>query len=466
MQPYEYKVQDTEFICYRHSEPDTLGAMKRPDEAVLPQAESCARPGRQVRNMRWWIVGVLFCGSLVNYLDRVALSIVAPQIRTEFGLTSSDYALILNCFMVAYALSYGFGGKFADWIGTRASFYITVVWWSIAASLHSLSRGLVSLAVYRFLLGLGEAGYFPSGIRAISEWFHPRDRGKAIGILLMGLSLGALLGPPVIAALTLKFGWRAMFLLTGALGFTLLIPWTILYRRPEAHPWVTPGERDYLVEVAAVPTGAEDRIPVRDFLRYRAVWTVIAARVLLDSTNYFFLFWMPDYLVRQRGFSMEMIGGLLWIPYLWSDVGMIAGGWTSSSLIRRGWSVGFARKVCMLGFVLLLPLGILVNTVSSPAWIIVLLSVALFGFAGIAVNIQTVATDLAPSHSVGTLYGIAGFAGSVGAVFWQTLIGFLADRQEFATVFALVGFLPVASALIMLTAPIEMLKRRSGPVGQ
>jgi hypothetical protein len=165
MQHYEYKVQDTEFICYRYSEPATLGAMKPPDEAVLPQAESCARPGRQVRNMRWWIVGVLFCGSLVNYLDRVALSIVAPQIRTEFGLTSSDYALILNCFMIAYALSYGFGGKFADWIGTRASFISRSL--VVDRSHPSASRA----AWYRSrpsasLLGLGEAGYFPSGVRA------------------------------------------------------------------------------------------------------------------------------------------------------------------------------------------------------------------------------------------------------------------------------------------------------------
>ena len=251
-----------------------------------------------------------------------------------------------------------------------------------------------------------------------------------------------------------------MFLLTGALGFTSPDPMDSSLPKARGSSVGNPEERKYLDEWRRYRL--ECKIEFRsDFPRYRGRLTVIAARVLPRLDQLLLLVLMPDYLVRQRGFSMAMIGGLLWIPYLWSDVGMIAGGWTSSSLIRHGWTVGFARKICMLGFVLLLPLGILVNTVSSPAWIIVLLSVALFGFAGIAVNIQTVATDLAPSHSVGTLYGIAGFAGSVGAVFWQTLIGILADRQEFATVFALVGFLPVASALIMLTAPIEMLKRRS-----
>jgi len=414
----------------------------------------------QFDNVRWLIVGVLFCGSLVNYLDRVALSIVVPQIRGEFGLSNSDYALILNAFMAAYALSYGFGGKLADWLGTRASFYVTVGWWSVAACLHSLSRGLVSLAAFRFMLGLGEAGYFPSGIRAISEWFHPRDRSKAVGILLAGMSVGALLGPPVVAALTLKFGWRVMFLLTGALGFSLLLPWSLFYRRPERHPWVTPGEREYLKEAAAVPEGAyERRMMVRDFLRYRAVWTVIAARLILDSSNYFFLFWIPDYLIRQRGFSLAMIGGMLWIPYVASDVGLITGGWTSSYLMRRGFPVGLARKSCMVGFASLLPLVVLVNWSTSPAWIIALLSIVLFGFAGIAVNIQTVATDLAPSHSVGTLYGIAGFSGSVGAVFLQTVIGYLADRGRYGLIFGMVGFLPFVSALIMLTAPIGTLRR-------
>lgn len=417
---------------------------------------------RQLSSVRWWIVGVLFCGSVINYLDRVALSIVAPQIRSEFNLTNSDYALILNLFMGAYAISYGFGGKLADWIGTRVSFYLMVSWWSVAACLHSLSQGLVSLGAFRLLLGLGEAGYFPSGIRAISEWFQPKDRSKAVGILLMGLSVGALLAPPIVAFLALRVGWRAMFLITGALGFLLLIPWTILYRRPNAHPWLTESEREYVRDIAIeAKEEVTERIRVRDFLRYRAVWTVIAARLLLDSTNYFFLFWIPDYLFRQRGFSMAMIGALLWIPYLFSDLGMVAGGWTSSALIRRGRSVGFARKSCMLVSSALLPLGILINVVTTPGAIIALISIALFGFAVMAVNIQTVATDLAPSHSVGTLYGIAGFAGSVGAVFWQTIIGKLADGQQYSTIFALVSLLPVVTALIMLTAPISTLRRQT-----
>jgi ACS family hexuronate transporter-like MFS transporter len=433
------------------------------------EGDSNSDPGaavgrRKLANVRWWIVGVLFCGSLVNYLDRVALSIVAPQIRDEFHLTHGDYALILNLFMAAYAVSYAGGGKLADWLGTRATYYLTVSWWSAAACLHSLSRGLASLGLFRLLLGFGEAGYFPTGIRAISEWFRPVDRSKAVGILLMGLSVGALLGPPTVAFLTLRFGWRAMFAVTGALGFLLLAPWTILYRRPGAHPWLTEAERDYLAGIPGAKQAEEERISVREFLRQRVVWTLILARLLLDSTNYFFLFWIPDYLVRERGFSMAMIGGLLWIPYLFSDVGMIVGGWTSSALIRRGSSVAFARKSCMLLSSTLLLFGILINVVAAPASIIALISIALFGFAILAVNIQTVATDVAPSHSVGTLYGIAGAAGSLGAVAWQTLIGKLADAHRYDSIFLLVSVLPVATALIMLTAPIETLRRPGAAV--
>jgi len=272
------------------------------------------------------------------------------------------------------------------------------------------------------------------------------------------MSIGALLGPPAIAFLTLRYGWRVMFLITGALGFFLLLPWTILYRHPSRHSWLTESERQYLLGITeATEEGFTARIGVRDFLRYRAVWTILAARLLLDSTNYFFLFWIPDYLLRRRGFSMAMIGGLLWIPYLFSDIGLLAGGWISSAIIRSGHSVGFARKSCMLGSSALLPFGILIDAVIAPGWVVALMSIALFGFAILAVNIQTVATDLAPIHSVGTLYGMAGFAGSLGAVFWQTIIGKLADGQRYPTILMLVSLLPVATALIMLTARIEPL---------
>ena len=177
-------------------------------------------PVRRRLPVRWWIVGMLFVGSVVNYLDRITLSIVAPMIRDEFGLSASDYALVVNVFLVAYTFSYGFGGKLADFLGTRASYYVTVTWWSIAACLHTLTQGLYSLCAYRFLLGLGEAGFFPTGVKAISEWFHPRDRGKPISIMLLGLGIGALLGPPVVSWLTLNVGWRAMFLITGTAGIS------------------------------------------------------------------------------------------------------------------------------------------------------------------------------------------------------------------------------------------------------
>ena len=274
----------------------------------------------------------------------------------------------------------------------------------------------------------------------------------------MGVGIGALLGPPVVSALTLRYGWRLMFLVTGGMGFFLLIPWSILYRRPQKHTWLTPAEREYLQE--AVTVGEEEsgqRMRLRDFLRYRAVWTLLTARVLADSTWYFYLFWTPEYLVRERGFSMGMIGGLLWIPFLAADLGSLGGGWASSFLIRRGFGVPWSRKICMLGFTSLVPLGILISSVSSPLLIILLLSIVLWGFMAWAVNVQTVATDLTASQSVGTLFGMAGCAGSIGAVFLQSLIGYLVDLRHFTLVFWLVGILPVVSALIMLTAPIRML---------
>ena len=428
--------------------------------------EQSRAAGWRLPNTRWWIVGMLFVGSAVNYLDRIAVSIVAPILRDEFGLSASDYALTVNFFLVAYTISYGLGGKLADWLGTRFSYYVTVTWWSIAACLHTFTQGLYSLCSFRFLLGLGEAGFFPTGVKAISEWFHPHDRSKAIGILMLGLGIGALLGPPVVSELTLRYGWRMMFLVTGALGFLLLIPWSVIYRKPQEHNWVTPAEREYLQKAARAgeEAGEEEtgqRMRLRDFLRYRAVWTLLTARALADSTWYFYLFWTPEYLVRERGFSLEMIGGLLWIPYLAADLGSLAGGWASSFLIRRGWGVPWSRKICMLGFTSLVPVGILVNSVSSPPLIILLLSIVLFGFMAWGVNVQTVSTDLTASRSVGTLFGMAGCGGTIGAVFLQTLIGYLVDLRHFTLVFWLVGTLPVVAALIMLTVPIRTLPQPS-----
>ena len=423
-------------------------------------------PGTPIRRripVRWWIVGMLFVGSVVNYLDRITLSIVAPMIRDEFGLSASDYALVVNVFLVAYTFSYGFGGKLADFLGTRVSYYVTVTWWSIAACLHTLTQGLYSLCAYRFLLGLGEAGFFPTGVKAISEWFHPRDRGKPISIMLLGLGIGALLGPPVVSWLTLNVGWRAMFLITGLLGFLLLLPWTFIYRKPEEHPRLTEEEQEYLQESAnAIQDDTGQKMRVRDFLRFRGVWTLLGARSLADGTWYFYLFWMPEYLMRERGFSMEMIGGLLWIPFLASDLGLLLGGWISTFLIRRNLGIPKTRKVCMLGGTLVVPLGILINSVSNPYLIIFLMCVVFCAFAIWSVNVQTVATDMTEAHSVGTLFGMAGCAGTIGAVVVQSLIGRFIDLQLYSLVFWLIGTLPLTAALLMLTVPIRKLRHPDG----
>lgn len=399
------------------------------------------------RRFAWAVAALVFCGSVVNYMDRTVLGVVMPQIRADLGLSNADYGLAVNAFLVCYAVFYVLGGRVADWLGYRRMFVATVLFWSAANMLHATARGMLSLSLFRALLGVGEGGYYPTAIRAISHWFPPRDRAKAVGLMLCGLSVGTLITPPIVAAITLHYGWRTSFLVTGAAGALLVPPWVWLHRRvrrarlPERQASRSPDSQNHAEEIS-----------LGEVLRHRKYLCTLAARTMTDSAWYFYLFWLPGYFQQVRGFDLKMVGLTLWIPYLAADIGALAGAWASSGLIRRGHSVNFSRKAILVPSATLASLGTLTYFAGSPYLGLAVVSLAMFGHLSWSSNIHTVITEITPPRHVATLYGITGASGTLLGAITQPVIGYLVDVSGYAPAFLYAGGAYFAAITLALAA--------------
>jgi len=394
------------------------------------------------RRFAWTIAALLFFGSVINYMDRTVLGVVMPQIRSDLGLSNADYGLAVNAFLVCYAVFYVLGGRVADWLGYRRMFTATVLFWSVANMLHAAARGILSLSLFRALLGIGEGGYYPTAIRAIAHWFAPRDRAKAVGLMLCGLSVGTLITPPIVAAITLHFGWRTAFLVTGAAGALLVPPWLWLHRRIRRAGLLS------CETSGSWPGQAEpEEISLRAVLGHRKYLCTLAARAMTDSAWFFYLFWLPGYFQQVRGFDLKMVGLTLWIPYLAADIGALAGAWASSGLIRRGHSVNFSRKA------ILVPSAALLTYFAGSASLgLAIISLAMFGHLSWASNIHTVITEITPPRHVATLYGITGATGTLLGAVTQPVIGYLVDISGYAPAFLYAGGAYFAAIALALSA--------------
>jgi ACS family hexuronate transporter-like MFS transporter len=399
----------------------------------------------------WLVVGLLFAGSVVNYMDRAILGVLMPQVRSDLSLTNAQYGLAVNAFLVMYMVFYILGGRLADRLGCRRTFSITVIFWSMASMAHAFVRGLRSLAVCRALLGMGEAGFYPAAIRGAAEWFPPENRAKAVGLVLSALSVGALLTPPVVAWITLHSSWRATFLITGALGFLLVPPWLLLHRRIRqtyGRPDPAPAERPS--QERGVPK--EKEIPLVAVLGTRKYWCMLAARAASDAAWYFYLFWMPGYFQDARGLSLARVGELLWIPYLCAGLGALGGAWASSALMHRGLGLDPSRKSVLLASALLSIGGASACSAPGPYSALALVSLALFGHQSWSSNIHTAITEITPPSQVAVLYGITGAAGTLLGALLQYPIGRVVDSIGYTPPFVGAGLLYVLAVVLLLAA--------------
>jgi ACS family hexuronate transporter-like MFS transporter len=416
---------------------------------------------RRITNLRWWIAGLLAAATALNYLDRQNLPVVISEIQKDIHVTDQEYARLQFLFLLAYGLMYAGGGRIIDWLGTRAGYAVMIIWWSAANLAHGFVDSVLGLGVFRFLLGVGEGGGFPGSAKAVSEWFPARERSFAFGIFNTGSSVGAVVAPPLIAAIVTVSNWRWVFFVTGLLGFVWAALWVLVYKPPAEHRYITDAERAFLAS-ALPPIEREARAPaVRwiDLFRYRAVWGLVAAKFLSDSAWYFFIFWLPKYLGDVRGLDIKEIGYYAWIPYAFAGAGSFTGGWLSSYLMRRSLSIDASRKIALGISAACMPASLFI--MAAPLSLAILFfGIAMFGHQFWSTIVQTLAADMFPSRLVGSVAGLLGAAGSFGAMLFSLLVGqLLGITGSYQSIFIVAGLLHPTGFLLIL-----LIVRRIGPV--
>lgn len=381
--------------------------------------------------MTVWLVLLLLGSTTINFIDRQSLSVLAPVLREEFKLSNSDYAGVLNAFMVSYTIMYGIGGWVIDRLGVRKGLSLAVIWWSVASCMQALSAGPVSLGFFRFLLGMGEGANWPAFAKAISLWVPRKMQSLAIGIANSGSSLGTAIAAPLVAWLTIHWGWRLAFLVTGTFGLFWLVAWLSATRK---------------LDQAATSPNQAPRLRWTGLLRYRQTWGVFVCRFLADPVWYFYLFWIPEYLKRERGLELAAIGMVAWIPFVVADLANFACGGISTWLLHRGWNLNRLRKTIMAVSATICPLGIYAVFAESLFWTVSFISLAIAAYVFWTVTVHSLPVDFFPPEYVGSVFGFGGTGSSLGTIIATWAIGLILDRfHSYTPVFILIGaLLPIA----------------------
>ena len=420
--------------------------------------------------LRWRIAILVSVAIAISYLDRQTLPWALSSISHDIPVSNQVKAFLDSAFLVTYGLMYLGGGRLLDWLGTRRGFTVIMLFWSLACASHAfagdygmpsvfgLSFGVVILAASRLLLGMGEGGGFPAATRAVTEWFPVSERSVAMGIINGGTAVGAVVAPPLIVFVLTNldwFGlapWRWVFLLTGGFGLLWTVWWWLDYQPPEQHPGLGAAEREYLKPIleGAPPSGAPPAIPLSAILQFRETWAVVLAKFLSDGAWYFYLFWLPKFLLEAFNLDLKTAGRIGWIPYAASGVGCLCGGALSSWLLRRGMAVNGARKLALGASAALMPWVMLVPQLHSVGWVIFIFSLAFFGQQSWSTLVMILPTDMSPKRAVGTLAGLVGLGGAMGGVVLGQVVGYLRDHgSSFTPVLIIAGSLHVLAFIVL-----------------
>jgi len=423
--------------------------------ASTPDGNSFQAP--KIHNLRWWIGGLLFASTVINYIDRQTLSLLAPYLQHDFHWTNTDYANVLIAFRIAYTFGQSICGRFIDKVGTRRGLTLSVIWYSIASICTSFARGLSSFALVRFLLGVGESANWPGATKAVSEWFPKRDRALAAALFDSGSSIGGAIAPFLILPIYFRWGLRPAFVIPGLLGFVWLIVWRRFYSLPQDHPRITAAEREMILSENVASGNANARPPSRwgDLLKLPQTWGTIVSKALTDPVWFFVADWFPIYL-GTKGISPKSGFIAFWVPFIAADLGNFFGGAASGFLIRRGWSLGAARKAVVVfggfGVMLLIPTILTVNL----AAITVLFALATFCYAAFSTIANVLPSDLYTSESVASVSGLSGTGAGIGTIIAFKLIGYFSDAQQarathsFDAIVVVAGLVPFVGMILVL----------------
>jgi MFS transporter, ACS family, hexuronate transporter len=405
-------------------------------------------PQRRIRGLRWQVISLVFLATLINYIDRLSIAILAPVICSDLHLSNISFAGINSWFLLSYSIGQSLLGKLQDRFGTRRGYAVAMAVWSFAEAAHARAHSILSLSMARTSLGLGEAGQWPAATKVAAEWFPLRERAVAMGIINTGAALGPVVAAPLLVWLQLRFGWQTCFLVTGSLGFLWLALWLLCYQLPEHHRRITDGERKYIL--AGQQEAARSTAPRwRELLRNPETWGILLARLLGDPVWWFYLIWLPLYLHTKRGFSLRDIGVFAWIPYLGAAAGSLVGGWTSGYLLTRGWSLHRSRGAAILFASVLAPVGVFIGWVESPVAAMALITLVLFSFQFWVNNVQTLPSDIFPTGFVGSIAGMAGTAGSFGAILFTLATGWVTQHFSYQPMLFISSLLIPAGTLTL-----------------
>ena len=413
-------------------------------------------PATRVGRFRWIICGLLFLAATINYVDRQVISILKTTLQGQFGWSEIDYGDIVFSFQLAYAIGFIFAGRLVDRVGTKIGFSLALAIWSLAACAHAgatvfgpaasallafaglnYSASVAGFIAARFALGIGESGNFPAAIKTVAEWFPRSERAFATGLFNAGTNIGAVVAPMVVPIITVTLGWQWAFLLTGLAGFGWLALWWATYQRPERHPLLGAAERAY---IASDPPDPVVHVSWKTLLPHRQTWAVATAKFMTDPIWWVYLFWIPDFFSRKFGLSLLALGPPVIVIYLVSDVGSIFGGWLSSRLITRGWTVNASRKTAMLVCACAVVPIVAASRVESMWTAVALISIAAAAHQGWSANVYTLASDMFPRQAVGSVIGFAGMSGAIGGMLIAKITGYvLQTTGSYLPVFVIAG---------------------------
>lgn len=427
------------------------------DNAAKTKTELGVLTRRKIPSLRWWIGGILFASTAINYVDRQTLSLLAPYLKQEYHWTNTDYANIVVAFRVAYSIGQTLCGRLMDRVGTKRGLTITVLWYSVASMLTPLARGLYSFMGMRFLLGAGESGNWPGATKAVSEWFPKHERGLATALFDSGSSIGGAIAPLIVLPLYFRWGMRPAFVVPGILGLFWLILWRAAYYLPKEHPRINEAElRIIRGDVGSDDTPGKLRLRWRDLLKLPQTWGTIIARTFTDPVFFFIADWFPIYLVA-KGISLKSGLIAIWIPFVGTDLGNFFGGWMSGYLIKRGWAVGKARKAVVvfggIGVMLLIPTIFTVRL----STLTVLFAISTFCYGCFTTIANVLPSDLFYSDSVASVSGMSGTGAAIGAIIVYELAGHLSDARLatgthlFDPLMIIAGLIPVVGMILVLS---------------
>lgn len=432
----------------------------------------------KLKNLRWWVIALIALATVINYIDRSALSVLWPDIVEDLFPDETPlerkqiYANISIVFILSYAFGQAIFGKIFDWVGTRLGFVLSIGVWSLATAAHAFAQGALSISIFRSILGIAEAGNWPGAAKSNADWFPTKERALAQGIFNSGAAIGGIIAIPLIAYMTVYFSWQMVFVVIGLVGLLWLIPWIILVKAPpKSHPWITPEEREYIL-TGQKPTDANDAYSDKDeynpstaeLLSRKQSWGVIIASAAIDPIWWLFVFWIPIYLNEVYAMDVKSIGIYGWVPYVGAMFGAWFGGLLAQNRLKAGWNIDKTRKLTItLGCLIMLPALLAMANPGAPVVAVLIMAVILFGFQTAIGNVQTLPSDLFGKKAVGTLAGFSGMAAKLGALGLTALVPILTADGNYTPAFVIGASLAlIAIASIWILIPkVERLTPKS-----